>query len=107
MVIQNFYMISLKDKSCGMEYGRNSFDFNEGVMIFTAPGQTYKAVKEIKSAIPEMVVISIQQANMEHRRQHLEHITQLGHAEHVVDSEFSVDVDRPQESTADADPSPE
>ena len=40
-VIYDFYMVSLKDKSCGMEYGRNSFDFDEGIMIFTAPGQVY------------------------------------------------------------------
>ncbi|MBD2230718.1 RuBisCO chaperone RbcX [Phormidium tenue] len=57
--------------------------------------------------LPEMVVISIQQANMEHRRQHLERITQLGDAEHTVDSKFVEDTDVPQESTADADPSPE
>ncbi len=57
--------------------------------------------------LPEMVVTSIQQANMEHRRQHLERITQLGDAEHTVDSDFAKDTDIPQESTADADPSPE
>ncbi|MFZ4674602.1 MAG: RuBisCO chaperone RbcX [Nodosilinea sp.] len=57
--------------------------------------------------LPEMVVTSIQQANMEHRRQHLERITQLGDAEHTVDSDFAKDTDVPQESTADADPSPE
>ncbi|MBD1872702.1 chaperonin family protein RbcX [Nodosilinea sp. FACHB-131] len=57
--------------------------------------------------LPEMVVTSIQQANMEHRRQHLERITQLGDAEHTVDSEFVEDADVPQESAADADPSPE
>ncbi|MFQ4137096.1 RuBisCO chaperone RbcX [Nodosilinea sp. PGN35] len=57
--------------------------------------------------LPEMVVTSIQQANMEHRRQHLERITQLGDAEHTVDSELVEDTDVPQESTADADPSPE
>jgi hypothetical protein len=33
------YMISMKDKSCGMDYGRNAFDFTEGVMVFSAPGQ--------------------------------------------------------------------
>ncbi|MGB3138650.1 MAG: chaperonin family protein RbcX [Nodosilinea sp.] len=55
--------------------------------------------------LPEMVVTSIQQANMEHRRQHLERITQLGNAEHVADSELSADADVPQESAAaDADP---
>ncbi len=44
-VISDFYMISLKDKSCGVEYGRNSFDFDEGVMVFSAPGQVYTATK--------------------------------------------------------------
>lgn len=57
--------------------------------------------------LPEMVVASIQQANMEHRRQHLERLTQLGDADHAVDSEVVEDADVPQESTADADPSPE
>ncbi|NAY91093.1 helix-turn-helix domain-containing protein [Muricauda sp. JGD-17] len=47
-VIYDFYMVSLKDKSCGMEYGRNSFDFDEGVMIFTAPGQVYTFTKPFK-----------------------------------------------------------
>ncbi|MEL6135279.1 MAG: AraC family transcriptional regulator, partial [Bacteroidota bacterium] len=32
-LIHECYMISLKDKSCGMEYGRNTFDFDEGVMV--------------------------------------------------------------------------
>ena len=41
-------MISLKDKSCGVEYGRNSFDFEEGVMVFSSPGQTYSATKVIQ-----------------------------------------------------------
>lgn len=38
-VSSSLYMISLKDKSCGVEYGRNHFDFDEGVMVFTAPDQ--------------------------------------------------------------------
>ena len=29
----------MKDKSCGLEYGRNSFDFAEGVLVFSAPKQ--------------------------------------------------------------------
>ena len=37
----DFYMISLKDKNCGVEYGRNSFDFDEGVLVFSAPEQIY------------------------------------------------------------------
>ncbi len=57
--------------------------------------------------LPEMVVTSIQQANMEHRRQHLERITQLGDAWPAVDSERVPENDIPQESAADAEASPE
>lgn len=39
------YSIALKDKSCGMQYGRNSYDFNEGVLIFTAPSQVQSVTK--------------------------------------------------------------
>ncbi len=46
-IIYDFYMVSLKDKSCGVEYGRNSFDFDEGVMVFSAPGQVYTPTKPI------------------------------------------------------------
>ncbi|MFZ1705965.1 MAG: helix-turn-helix transcriptional regulator [Saprospiraceae bacterium] len=46
-IIYDFYMISLKDKSCGADYGRNSFDFSEGVMVFSAPGQVYTPTKII------------------------------------------------------------
>ncbi len=44
----NFYTISMKDKSCGREYGRNSFDFGEGVMVFSAPGQVFSSVETIE-----------------------------------------------------------
>lgn len=47
-VSNDFYMISLKDRSCGVDYGRNPFDFDEGVMIFTAPKQVSTLAKEIK-----------------------------------------------------------
>ncbi len=43
----NLYMIAIKDRNCGVEYGRNSLDFNEGVMVFSAPGQVYTNTKEI------------------------------------------------------------
>ena len=44
----NLYMISIKDKNCGVEYGRNSFDFNEGLMVFSAPGQVYTKTREVR-----------------------------------------------------------
>lgn len=34
-----FYSIFMKDGSCGMQYGRNRYDFDEGVLSFIAPGQ--------------------------------------------------------------------
>jgi AraC-like DNA-binding protein len=39
------YTIGLKDKSCGLQYGRNTYDFNEGVLIFTAPDQVQSVSK--------------------------------------------------------------
>jgi hypothetical protein len=53
--------------------------------------------EEISEFLPEMVVTGIQQANMEHRRQHLERMTQLGDAEDVVEAELI------QEPSADSD----
>lgn len=34
-----FYMIMLKDAGCGMQYGRNYYDFDEGVLTFIGPNQ--------------------------------------------------------------------
>lgn len=39
------YTIGLKDKSCGLQYGRNMYDFNEGVLFFTAPDQVQSVSK--------------------------------------------------------------
>jgi len=35
----SLYSIALKDKSCGLQYGRNTYDFGEGVLIFMGPNQ--------------------------------------------------------------------
>ncbi|MEL6635676.1 MAG: helix-turn-helix transcriptional regulator [Bacteroidota bacterium] len=40
-ITEEFYMIAMKDKSCGADYGRHSFDFQEGIMVFSEPGQVY------------------------------------------------------------------
>ncbi len=42
----DLYSIALKDTSCAMDYGRNSYDFNEGVLIFTGPNQVITAQKQ-------------------------------------------------------------
>lgn len=41
----NMYCIALKDASCGLDYGRNHYDFNEGALIFTAPDQVITLTK--------------------------------------------------------------
>ncbi len=38
-ISSDLYCIALKDASCGMNYGRNHYDFSEGVLIFTGPQQ--------------------------------------------------------------------
>lgn len=47
-IMYDMYSIALKDASCGLDYGRNTYDFNEGVMIFTAPGQVMSVSKAQK-----------------------------------------------------------
>ncbi len=55
-ITSSLYAIGLKDKSCGWQYGRKPYDFDEGVMYFTAPyqaqtvGQAHKK-NEIKGWI--------------------------------------------------------
>ena len=41
----DMYCIALKDAGCGIDYGRNHYDFDEGVLIFTAPEQVFKVTK--------------------------------------------------------------
>jgi len=49
----DLFCIALKDSSCGIDYGRNSYDFDGGVLIFTAPKQVItvkkpQALNEVK-----------------------------------------------------------
>lgn len=44
-VVTNMYCIALKDEHCGLRYGRNSYDFENGTLIFTAPHQAFSATK--------------------------------------------------------------
>lgn len=48
---------------------------------------------EIAEFLPEMLTTGIQQANMNHRRTHLERITQISSAELVGESETSQDIE--------------
>jgi YesN/AraC family two-component response regulator len=49
----DLFCVALKDSNCGIDYGRNSYDFDDGVLIFTAPKQVItvkksQALKEVK-----------------------------------------------------------
>ncbi len=44
----DLYVIGLKDSSCGNQYGRNHYDFDEGVLFFYAPKQVNTVVKAYK-----------------------------------------------------------
>jgi len=44
----DLYVIGLKDSSCGNQYGRNHYDFDEGVLFFYAPNQINTVVKAYK-----------------------------------------------------------
>jgi AraC-like DNA-binding protein len=41
----DLYCIAMKDANCGIDYGRNHYDFNEGVLIFSAPDQVFTLTK--------------------------------------------------------------
>lgn len=39
-VVNHLYQITLKDLACGnLYYGKNSYDYEEGTLVFTSPGQ--------------------------------------------------------------------
>ena len=42
------YTIGMKDKTCGLQYGRNTYDFNEGVLFFSAPNQVQSVAQAQK-----------------------------------------------------------
>lgn len=46
-VVLDFYIISLKDSACdNLKYGRNTYDFDEGSIMFMAPGQAMNTVAD-------------------------------------------------------------
>lgn len=44
-ISSDLYSIALKDGSCGLDYGRETYDFTEGVLYFTAPNQVFSVTK--------------------------------------------------------------
>lgn len=53
-IVSELYAISLKNGSeCGIEYGRRSYDFEAGSLMFLAPGQVLTPVAEPDEAGPD------------------------------------------------------
>jgi hypothetical protein len=48
-MVMDFYSISVKRmRNVKMRYGQHSFDFNEGIMSFMAPGQVFSIAVDDK-----------------------------------------------------------
>ncbi len=60
--------------------------------------------EEIADYLPEMVRTGVKQANIEHRRQHLERITQFDLSEPPVNADSSLDSESDPESSSDSLP---
>lgn len=51
-VMTTFYSVWLKDADCGIQYGRNKYDFNEGVLSFFAPNQVFSSAADFQLTQP-------------------------------------------------------
>ncbi|BDD07238.1 helix-turn-helix domain-containing protein [Aureibacter tunicatorum] len=51
--ILDFYMISLKYHDSSMKYGRNYYDFDEGSLVFMAPGQVVEMQRQPSQGMEE------------------------------------------------------
>ena len=48
----DLYYIAMKDSIKGsLQYGRNSYDFEEGMMLFMAPNQVYITPEEVEADV--------------------------------------------------------
>lgn len=88
----------------GEAYLRALLNENQQLAFRIMTVRAYLA-EEVVNFLPEMVQTGIQQANMEHRRQYLERITQLNLSETVPNAELTSEApaDSFPESTPDTD----
>ena len=54
--VLDFYSVSEKDTPCEtLTYGRNTYDFNEGSMMFVGPGQVMSSSSDAEVAGTEVI----------------------------------------------------
>jgi hypothetical protein len=52
--ISGLYVFFLKEVKCGeLKYGRNNYDYEEGTLVFIAPGQAYGIDDNMKAVQPK------------------------------------------------------
>ncbi len=65
--MSDFYTVMLKDADCGLQYGRNYYDFDQGLLTFIGPKQVFATTNENFSATGWMLVFHpdlIRQSNL-------------------------------------------
>ncbi len=93
----NFYMISLKmNTDCELIYGRKTYDFHEGSLIFTAPGQTLAQGNSSTNDRPDGWMLCfhpdlIRNSSLEHRMSEFSFFDyEANEALHLSDQEMEV-----------------
>lgn len=65
--MSDFYTVMLKDADCGLQYGRNYYDFNQGLLTFIGPKQVFATTNENFSSTGWMLAFHpdlIRQSNL-------------------------------------------
>lgn len=65
--MSDFFTVMLKDADCGLQYGRNYYDFDQGLLTFIGPKQVFSTTNDNFSATGWMLVFHpdlIRQSNL-------------------------------------------